>query len=160
MIVLNQGLDHAVYDFEYDLYGNITKSKGPENYTGQRFFHQYTYDDNIKTYPVKVQDAFGYSSKTQYDFRFGLPTLTEDMNLQPMKYVYDAKARTTEIVGPYEMFNNIPWTIKFEYNPLPMLRKMLPMHNLMQLLSIMIRNIQTVQLIRLPLPMEMEKLFR
>lgn len=118
MIVLNQGLDHAVYDFEYDLYGNITKSKGPENYTGQRFFHQYTYDDNIKTYPVKVQDAFGYSSKTQYDFRFGLPTLTEDMNLQPMKYVYDAKARTTEIVGPYEMFNNIPWTIKFEYNPI------------------------------------------
>jgi RHS repeat-associated protein len=118
LAILNQGANYAVYDFEYDVYGNITKSTGPENNGGQRFFHQYTYDDYIKTYPVKVQDAFGYSSKTQYDFRFGLPTLTEDMNLQPMKFVYDAKARTTEIVGPYEMFNNIPWTIKFEYNPI------------------------------------------
>lgn len=118
MTILSQGTNYSVYDFEYDVYGNITKSTGPENYAGQRFYHQYTYDDKVKTYPVKVQDAFGYSSKTQYDFRFGLPTLTEDMNLQPMKYVYDAKARTTEIVGPYEMFNNIPWTIKFEYNPI------------------------------------------
>ncbi|ROH95988.1 SpvB/TcaC N-terminal domain-containing protein [Chryseobacterium daecheongense] len=118
MIIRRSGVDYSVYDFEYDIYGNITKSTGPVNYNNQRFFHQYTYDDNVKTYPVKVQDAFGYSSKTQYDFRFGLPTLTEDMNLQPMKFVYDAKARTTEIVGPYEMFNNIPWTIKFEYNPI------------------------------------------
>lgn len=118
IVIKNQGIDYSVYDFEYDVYGNITKSTGPENYAGQRFYHQYTYDDKVKTYPVKVQEAFGYSSKTQYDFRFGLPILTEDMNLQPMKYVYDAKARTTEIVGPYEMFNNIPWTIKFEYNPI------------------------------------------
>ncbi|UWX59819.1 hypothetical protein N0B40_15530 [Chryseobacterium oranimense] len=118
MTVLNQGTNYSVYDFEYDVYGNITKSTGPANVQNQRFFQQYTYDDNVKTYPVKVQDAFGYSSKTQYDFRFGVPTYTEDMNLQPMKYVYDAKARTTEITGPYELFNNIPWTIKFEYNPI------------------------------------------
>lgn len=118
MTVLNQGVNYSVYDFEYDVYGNITKSTGPANVQNQRFFQQYTYDDNVKTYPVKVQDAFGYSSKTQYDFRFGVPTYTEDMNLQPMKYVYDAKARTTEITGPYELFNNIPWTIKFEYNPI------------------------------------------
>jgi RHS repeat-associated protein len=118
MTILNQGINYSVYDFEYDGYGNITKSTGPANLQGQRFFHQYTYDDNVKTYPVKVQDAFGYSSKTKYDFRFGVPTYTEDINLQPMKYVYDAKARTTEITGPYELFNNIPWTIKFEYNPI------------------------------------------
>ncbi|MGK6343471.1 SpvB/TcaC N-terminal domain-containing protein [Chryseobacterium sp. DT-3] len=118
MTILNQGVNYSVYDFEYDVYGNITKSTGPANVQNQRFFQQYTYDDNVKTYPVKVQDAFGYSSKTQYDFRFGVPTYTEDMNLQPMKYVYDAKARTTEITGPYELFNNIPWTIKFEYNPI------------------------------------------
>ena len=118
MTILNQGVNYSVYDFEYDVYGNITKSTGPANAQNQRFFHQYTYDDNVKTYPVKVQDAFGYSSKTKYDFRFGVPTYTEDTNLQPMKYVYDAKARTTEITGPYELFNNIPWTIKFEYNPI------------------------------------------
>lgn len=118
MTILNQGVDYSVYEFEYDVYGNIAKSTGPANAQNQRFFHLYTYDDNVKTYPVKVQDAFGYSSKTKYDFRFGVPTYTEDMNLQPMKYVYDAKARTTEITGPYELFNNIPWTIKFEYNPI------------------------------------------
>ncbi|KFF14229.1 hypothetical protein IW15_01940 [Chryseobacterium soli] len=118
MTILNQGVNYSVYDFEYDIYGNITKSTGPANVQNQRFFHQYTYDDNVKTYPVKVQDAFGYSSKTKYDFRFGIPTYTEDMNLQPMKYVYDAKARTTEITRPYELFNSIPWTIKFEYNPI------------------------------------------
>jgi RHS repeat-associated protein len=118
MVIKNQGVDYSVYEFEYDVYGNITKSTGPANSANQRFFHLYTYDDNVKTYPVKVQDAFGYTSKTQYDFRFGVPTLTEDMNLQPMKFAYDAKARTTEITGPYEMFNNIPWTIKFEYNPI------------------------------------------
>jgi len=118
MSILNQGVDYSVYEFEYDVYGNIAKSTGPANAQNQRFFQQYTYDDNVKTYPVKVQDAFGYSSKTKYDFRFGVPTYTEDMNLQPMKYVYDAKARTTEITGPYELFNNIPWTIKFEYNPI------------------------------------------
>lgn len=118
MTILNQGTNYSVYEFEYDVYGNITKSTGPANIQNQRFFQQYTYDDNVKTYPVKVQDAFGYSSKTKYDFRFGVPTYTEDMNLQPMKYVYDAKARTTEITGPYELFNNIPWTIKFEYNPI------------------------------------------
>ncbi|KFF09179.1 SpvB/TcaC N-terminal domain-containing protein [Chryseobacterium luteum] len=118
MTILNQGTNYSVYDFEYDIYGNITKSIGPENAQNQRFFQQYTYDDNVKTYPVKIQDAFGYSSKTKYDFRFGVPTYTEDMNLQPMKYVYDAKARTTEIAGPYELFNNIPWTIKFEYSPI------------------------------------------
>lgn len=118
MTILNQGANYSVYDFEYDVYGNISKSTGPANAQNQRFFHQYTYDDNVKTYTVKVQDAFGYSSKTKYDFRFGVPTYTEDMNLQPMKYVYDAKARTTEITGPYELFNNIPWTIKFEYSPI------------------------------------------
>lgn len=118
MKILNQGVDYSVYDSEYDVYGNITKSTGAANAQNQRFFQQYTYDDNVKTYPVKVQDAFGYTSKTKYDFRFGVPIYTEDMNLQPMKYVYDAKARTTEITGPYELFNNIPWTIKFEYNPI------------------------------------------
>ncbi|SUX47205.1 toxin TcdB middle/N-terminal domain-containing protein [Chryseobacterium indoltheticum] len=75
MIILNQGANYSIYDFEYDVYGNITKSTGPANSQGQRFFHHYTYDDNVKTYPIKVQDAFGYTSKTQYDFRFGVPTL-------------------------------------------------------------------------------------
>jgi len=117
MTILNQGANYSVYEFEYDTYGNTTKSTGPANSQGQRFFHQYTYDDNVKTYPIKVQDAFGYTSKTQYDFRFGVPTLTEDMNLQPMEYKYDDKARTVEIRGPYEMFNNT-WTIRFEYNPI------------------------------------------
>lgn len=108
------GVD-AVYDFDYDDYGNIKKSTGPANADNQRFFHEYVYDDNIATYAIQVKDAFGYSSKTTYDFKLGVPLYTEDMNLQPMKYKYDTFGRATEIVGPYELFNNIPWTIRFTY---------------------------------------------
>ncbi|KFF74817.1 hypothetical protein HX13_12500 [Chryseobacterium sp. P1-3] len=95
----------------------LKKATGPANYQGQRFFHEYTYDTNVATYPTVVKDAFGYSSKSEYDFRFGVPVFTEDMNLQPTQYAYDAAGRTTEITGPYELFNDIPWTIQFDYQP-------------------------------------------
>nr|WP_315034804.1 SpvB/TcaC N-terminal domain-containing protein [uncultured Chryseobacterium sp.] len=112
------GPGNPVNEYAYDVYGNIKKATGPENYQGQRFFHEYTYDPEIATYPTKVEDAFGYSSTSAYDLRFGLPVFTEDMNLQPTQYAYDAAGRTTEITGPYEMFNDIPWTIQFEYKPI------------------------------------------
>ncbi|MBP2619252.1 SpvB/TcaC N-terminal domain-containing protein [Chryseobacterium jejuense] len=112
------GPGNPVNNYEYDSYGNIKKATGPANYQGQRFFHEYTYDANVATYPTKVKDAFGYSSTSEYDFRFGVPVFTEDMNLQPTQYAYDAAGRTTEITGPYEMFNDIPWTIQFEYKPI------------------------------------------
>ncbi|MFT3919997.1 SpvB/TcaC N-terminal domain-containing protein [Cloacibacterium sp.] len=105
----------AIYDFEYDDYGNIIKSTGPANADNQRFYHEYVYDDKVATYPIQVKDAFGYSSKSTYDFKLGVPLYTEEMNLQPMKYKYDAFGRTTDIVGPYELFNNIDWTIHFTY---------------------------------------------
>ena len=108
------GVD-AVYDFDYDDYGNIKKSTGPANADDQRFFHEYVYDDNIATYLIQVKDAFGYYSKSTFDYKLGVPLYTEDMNLQPMKYKYDIFGRATEIVGPYELFNNIPWTIRFTY---------------------------------------------
>ncbi|MDC8100617.1 SpvB/TcaC N-terminal domain-containing protein [Chryseobacterium rhizosphaerae] len=111
------GPGNPVNNYEYDGYGNIKKATGPVNHQGQRFFHEYTYDSNVATYPTMVKDAFGYSSKSEYDFRFGVPVFTEDMNLQPTQYAYDAAGRTTEITGPYEMFNDIPWTIQFEYKP-------------------------------------------
>ncbi|MDR2235913.1 MAG: hypothetical protein LBE92_07295 [Chryseobacterium sp.] len=111
------GPGNPVNSYEYDIYGNIKKATGPVNHQGQRFFHEYTYDPNVATYPAKVKDAFGYSSKTEYDYRFGLPVFTEDMNLQPTQYACDAAGRITEITGPYEMFNDIPWTIQFEYKP-------------------------------------------
>ncbi|AZA83244.1 hypothetical protein C1637_24095 [Chryseobacterium lactis] len=112
------GPGNPVNNYEYDTYGNIKKAIGPANYQGQRFFHEYTYDPNVVTYPTMVKDAFGYSSKSEYDFRFGIPVFTEDINLQPTQYAYDAAGRTTEITGPYEMFNDIPWTIQFEYKPI------------------------------------------
>lgn len=117
IITLDNGVDYATYSFDYDNYGNIIKSTGPANDNNQRFFHKYEYDIEVKTYPIKVEDAFGYSSTTKYDFRFGVPLYTEDMNLQPMKYEYDSFGRTTKIIGPYELFSDVanPWTIKFIY---------------------------------------------
>ncbi|MEN2436666.1 SpvB/TcaC N-terminal domain-containing protein [Weeksellaceae bacterium A-14] len=105
------------YKYDYDVYGNISKATLPQNANGETFWHTYTYDDNFFTYPVEVKDAFGYSSTTEYDLRFGVPIRTIDMNLQPTEYTYDAKGRLLTVTGPYELFNDIPWTIQMEYHP-------------------------------------------
>jgi YD repeat-containing protein len=112
------GGGNPVYNYGYDTYGNISKATLPQNSTGQTFWHSYTYDGNVKTYPVKVEDAFGYSSTADYDYRFGVPLFSIDSNLQPMQYTYDAKGRLETVAGTYELFNDIPWTIQMEYHPI------------------------------------------
>lgn len=111
------GGGNPVYSYQYDNYGNIEKATLPQNANGETFWHQYTYDNGLKTYPVEVKDAFGYNSTTEYDYRFGIPTFTTDMNLQPTQYTYDEKGRLVTVTGPYELFNDIPWTIQMEYHP-------------------------------------------
>ncbi|SDG36968.1 SpvB/TcaC N-terminal domain-containing protein [Epilithonimonas hungarica] len=117
MSITMTGGGNPMYSYQYDIYGNISKATLPQNANGETFWHQYTYDNDLKTYPVAVEDAFGYSSSTEYDYRFGVPAFTTDMNLQPTQYTYDAKGRLTTVTGPYELFNDIPWTIQMEYHP-------------------------------------------
>src|SRR5690606_4133715 len=67
------GSETATVSFDYDDYGNIEKVTHEESQdaNGNPFFYEYTYDDQLHTYPVNITDAFGYSSNNTYDYRFG-----------------------------------------------------------------------------------------
>lgn len=129
---LNNENEYAQVSFEYldengNNYGNIQKVthenslEDYENPNSTKFFYEYTYDDQLHTYPVKIEDAFGYSSNNTYEYLFGTLVYTEDMNYQPMRTRIDNRGRVIEITGPYELFvegltnNNPAWTIRFEY---------------------------------------------
>lgn len=117
------GSDNAVVAFDYDAYGNIQKvtHENSIDENGDPFYYQYTYDNKVYTYPVLVEDAFGYSSNSTYDYRFGALVYTEDMNYMPMRTRIDDRGRVMEITGPYELFveglttSDPAWTIRFEY---------------------------------------------
>ena len=107
----------SVYNLSYDTYGNILKLTKPENGKGQRMFYAYTYDDVLHSLVTSVKDAYGYTSGTVYDYKWGVPMETTDLNGQKMRYTYDDMGRPSTIVGPKEIAAGKPYTIKFEYHP-------------------------------------------
>lgn len=121
------GSETASVSFDYDDYGNIQKvtHEDSTDENDNPFFYEYTYDNKVHTYPVKVEDAFGYSSQNTYDYRFGALVYTEDMNYKPMRTRIDDRGRVVEITGPYELFveglttGDPAWTIRFEYEGEP-----------------------------------------
>ncbi|PSK80959.1 RHS repeat-associated protein [Prolixibacter denitrificans] len=107
----------AVYDLHYDAYGNLDSIIQPANYKGQRMHYAYEYDHTVHSYITKVRDAYGYSSSSTYDYRFGQVLSTTDINGQETKYAIDDVGRITTITGPYELEAGVPFTIKFQYHP-------------------------------------------
>jgi len=105
----------AVTDLTYEANGNIHSVTGPANDAGQRYQLDYAYDAAVATYPVSITDSFGYESTASYDYRFGKPLSTTDLNGNSITYAYDAMGRTTTVVGPYETADKP--TIAFEYHP-------------------------------------------
>ena len=116
-IEMSAGDKPSVYNIEYDGYGNILKLTKPENYRGQRMWHSYTYDDRLHSLVTKVEDAYGYSSATEYDDLWNAPKTTTDLNGERMEYEYDDLGRPTVIRAPYEIASGQPFTIKYEYEP-------------------------------------------
>ena len=104
--------DMATTNLEYDALGNLTKvtMPRPQMTTGNRMTYTYTYDALFRQYPIKVVDAYGYSSETTFN-HFGLPVRQKDLNGVELIYGYDAARRNTFYKGPY----NSIWTIKNEY---------------------------------------------
>ena len=105
----------ALYDIVYDSFGNIKKITHPfgVNPSDSRMSYTYTYDPTTQTYPIKVVDAYGYSSSTDYKFEFGVPKKTIDANNKVIEYTYDSFGRPIAVKGPYQS----SWTIKNEYFP-------------------------------------------
>ena len=109
--------DAAIFEYQYDTYGNIVKVTRPENLHGQRMIYNFTYDNEVATYVIGIRDNYGYSSSATYDYSFGVPLETTDLNGNKMVRAYDAKGRLTHLTGPYELAAGKPYTIKMEYYP-------------------------------------------
>ncbi len=107
----------ALFDMQYNNVGNITRMTRPANQLGERLFFDYQYDPEVQTYVEKVDDAYGYSSTSQYDYRFGQLLNTTDINGNRMEYTLDDAGRVTKIRGPLEIAAGVDFTLKFSYNP-------------------------------------------
>ena len=105
------------YDFYHNVYGSVDSLRMPRNYRGQRMGYAYEYDNVVHTYPVHTSDVFGYSSTASYDYRFGKPLTTTDLNGNVMRYHYDKWGRLDTLTGPNELAQNKPYTIRMQYLP-------------------------------------------
>jgi RHS repeat-associated protein len=107
----------AVCDFSYDSYGNMVWAKLPANANSQRLEFTYSYDPMVHTYPVTVtNNSLGFSSSAEYEYLYGKPTKTTDINGNEMWYDYDPLGRTVQITAPYEQ-GAAPYTIRMDYSP-------------------------------------------
>ncbi|MFV0554618.1 MAG: hypothetical protein ACK5LR_07935, partial [Mangrovibacterium sp.] len=106
----------ATSNFEWDKYGNITKRTIPENSKGQRMWSSYKYERDYNMYPTRIEDAWGYRSELEdYDYRFGVPLRTKDMNGYYQTQQLDDMGRITQITAPNELAEGAPYTIRFSY---------------------------------------------
>src|SRR5574340_588638 len=106
----------AQTDLAYFPDGNLRRVTGPANLKGQRYALDYTYDPAVATYVVQTSDSFGYSSSAAYDYRFGKPVSTTDLNGNVIRTAYDSFGRTVSIQGPYEQGGSQA-TLRFAYFP-------------------------------------------
>ncbi len=112
-VAVNDALE-AVYDMEYDTYGNVTKFTRPENNNGERVSVSVKYDDTHHVSPIEVSDSYGFTSYTEYDKIFGLPIKQTDINGATIEYDYDNKGRLSTITAPKEA-EKTEHTLKFDY---------------------------------------------
>lgn len=111
---------NSLYDFTYDCYGNMDTVLQPQNKNGQRLMYTYQYDTIVHIYPTKVtNESLGYYSSAEYDFRFGKPTKTLDINQNETRYTYDCIGRLSTVVAPREIDSLILYpdfyTVSFFY---------------------------------------------
>jgi len=107
----------AIFDMEYDEYGNLTKLIRPSNYQGERLWYGYSYDEAVHSFITRVTDAYGYTSSSVFDCKWGVPVEVTDRNNQKMRYTFDSRGRMTAVTGPYELASGKPYSIAFEYYP-------------------------------------------
>ncbi len=106
--------DTATTTLGYDAWGNISQKELPGKVKADRMWYSYKYDNFYHLFPTEVSDHFGYTSKLEdYDYRYGVPRKTTDINGNVMTTTLDNLGRVTSIKGP----NDPDYTLKFEYHP-------------------------------------------
>lgn len=129
----------ALTELTYDTanYGNISKVVSPENYNGDQRQLEFEYDTEVTMYPISVhssvingsvvQPFMNYTSESEYDYKYGVPTVSTDITGAKMYYEYDDFGRPIRILAPKEagsistysgFLASTAYTIKFEYEPL------------------------------------------
>ncbi|MXO32552.1 toxin TcdB middle/N-terminal domain-containing protein [Apibacter sp. B2912] len=110
--------EESVTDITYDKYGNITQKTLPANTKGQRMWYKYRYDKDYHMYVERIDDAYGYTSLLEnYDYRYGIPLTSKDINGYFTETTIDNLGRIETITGPNELELDLPYTIKYRYNP-------------------------------------------
>ena len=90
-----------VYEFEYDTtYGNLSRAVLPRNDSNHRMEYTYTYDTVVSTYPVLIENSFGESTRTSYNYLFGIPLSVTDKCGNTMTYSYDCTGRLAAVSSP------------------------------------------------------------
>ena len=105
----------AQTDLFYNGDGNLTGVTAPRNHNHDRYHLAYTYDGDVRTHVVRIDDSFGYYSTAAYDMRFGAITSDTDINGNTVTTQYDAFGRISRITGPYELQHGLPYAILFGY---------------------------------------------
>ena len=118
LVLYSSPADSSVYNYTYDLFGNLDTCRLPKNANGQRVEYAYLYDSETHTYPVRVENVpLHFVSTAEYDYKFGKPVRTTDINGNEIRYTYDYLGRLLEILAPYEADNGLPYTIRMGYAP-------------------------------------------
>ena len=112
-------------EFNYDDFGNTIKVTQLDNTAGAGtpFESVIEYDTTVRTYPIRISDSFGQESTANYEYHFGTPVYTVDMNNQPMRTRIDSRGRIIEVTGPNELLlensSEQHWTIRTQYKGNP-----------------------------------------
>ncbi len=86
---VNMGTTNAVTDYQYDNYGNLTQVMLPSS--GGRQVINFEYENNAETFLSQVNNtSLGFtSSMSGYDYRFGKPGTSTDINNNAFIFNYD-----------------------------------------------------------------------
>ena len=92
--------------FEYDQWGNLVKEWDANTDPKETPTTQTWYDGTYHVYPVRVQNALGYVSSTDYDYVLGLPISITDLNGVTTYYRYDPLGRLKKVIRPGDTENS------------------------------------------------------
>ncbi|MBO7227757.1 MAG: hypothetical protein J6V33_09250, partial [Bacteroidales bacterium] len=113
---LYNGNTASDFEFEYNsVYGNMTKGIQPANDINQRMTYTYDYDNVLNTYPTRIDNSFGETMRTLYDYRFGKPTEVTDPSGNIVSYKYDYAGRLISVNSPLN--NSAIPTVTYYYHP-------------------------------------------
>ncbi len=117
LTVHNNSSQSSVYQFYYDQYGNdsVVTTPAIQQGTNIHYWIKYSYDPLTHSLPIRVVNAEGHLSMAEYSLRWQKPINTIDIGGNRIHYAYDNHGRIDTIIAPKELFNNKPYTVKYDY---------------------------------------------